>query len=74
MSNTFTNKYGTLTAEGFIPHLPHKGIFLPVMLDINNNKSWPVTKHQPPLRINDHLCFALPGGSIFQSKLSEAES
>lgn len=69
-----TNRYGTTTSEGFVPHLPYKGIFLPVMLDIDNTVTRSIMNYQPPLRINDKLCFAKPGGSVLQSHLTEAES
>lgn len=69
-----TNKYGTQTSEGFVPHLPYGNIFLPVMLDININSIRAVMNYQPPLRINDRLCFAKPGGSMLQSNITEAET
>jgi hypothetical protein len=68
-----TNKYGTMTSEGFVPHLPYKGIFLPVVLDINLASVRAIMTYQPPLRINDKLCFAKPGGSILRSGVSETE-
>jgi hypothetical protein len=69
-----TNKYGTMTSEGFVPHLPHGNMFLPVMLDIDINSVRAVMTHQPPLRIDDNLVFALPGGSVIRSNISEVES
>jgi hypothetical protein len=69
-----TNKYGTQTTEGFVPHLPHGNIFLPVLLDIDMNSVRSVMTYQPPLRINDRLCFAKPGGSMLQSAVTEAET
>lgn len=69
-----TNKYGVMTSEGFVPHLPYGNIFLPVMLDIDINSVRAVITHQPPLRIDDNLCFALPGSSMIRSKISEVET
>lgn len=69
-----TNKYGVMTSEGFVPHLPHKDHFLPVILDIDINSVRAIMTHQPPLRIDDNLCFALPGGSMIRSNISEVES
>jgi hypothetical protein len=69
-----TNKYGTMTSEGFVPHLPHGNVFLPVMLDIDINSVRAVMCHQPPLRIDDCLCFAKPGGDMIRSTLSEVET
>jgi hypothetical protein len=70
-----TNKYGTMTSEGFVPHLPYEyPAFLPVMLDIDINSVRAIMTHQPPLRIDDNLVFALPGGSVVRSNISEVES
>jgi len=69
-----TNKYGTMTSEGFVPHLPHKGIFLPVMLDIDINRTHSIMTYQTPLRIGDKLCFAKPSGGILRSNIIEAET
>lgn len=74
LDNKRTNKYGTQTTEGFVPHIPYENIFLPVMLDININTVRAIMTYQPPLRINDRLCFAKPGGGMLQSTTTEAES
>ena len=69
-----TNKYGTMTSEGFVPHHPYGTggkISLPVMLDININTVRAVMCYQPPLRIDNHLVFAKPGGGLFRSERIE---
>lgn len=69
-----TNKYGTMTSEGFVPHIKHNDIFLPVMLDINIDVTRSIMNYQSPLRIDDKLCFAKPGGGILRSNIIEAET
>lgn len=58
-----TSKSGTETMEGFIPHLFHNGLKMPVMLDFSKKSKEGI----PPLRDNGYLIFALPGQQKFVS-------
>lgn len=61
---------GTVTSEGFIPHLPYKDYMLLVKLDIPRRLLVSEIKRpQPPLRYKGYLVFALPGGGEYVSHL-----
>jgi hypothetical protein len=64
MSET-TCKNGTMTSEGFIPHIVFNGYKIPVVIDVTSPK---VDKYYAPLRIDGELAYALPEGKIFQNK------
>lgn len=55
---------GTLTADGFIPHLRVSGVDLPVRLATNAGL---IGRGGlcPPVRLGDRLVFALPGNDVY---------
>jgi hypothetical protein len=63
-----TNKFGTLTTEGMIPHYPIRmcgqNVLCPVKLEFSPLRG--VVTTQPPLRDSQgRLVYALPGGRSF---------
>lgn len=69
-NNEKTQRFGTMTSEGFIEHKRHKsGLMMPVMLKIPERRNRLVDvmgKYLPPLR-NDYgrLVYAMPAGESY---------
>lgn len=55
---------GTITKEGVIPHLKHPdGYYMPVKLQVRSSRLY---LKMPPLRIDDDMVYALPGGGDYR--------
>lgn len=58
----------TLTAEGYIPHYCYFNYMFPVKLDFNKQVEYfNGDKYYYPLKIDNRLVYALPGGKSFIS-------
>ena len=63
LDKKLTVKDGTMTREGFIPHIVKDGIMLPVRLDIKNHSVRDILAYQDPVRKDGELVYVIPGES-----------
>lgn len=57
-----TQAGGTITEEGFIPHLRYEGMDCPVKLYVDASSVRNLLELQEPMRRKGKLVYALPGG------------